>query len=165
MFRLAGSLSFWWGVGGVALLLLFALCRLAPHAIASLSYEWEWWQVSVVIAWCVFMVVSEGYDGFQRRIIPRIYLRARSLREEGKVWQRVLAPLYCLNYLSSTKKRMFVAYVALALIILAVVVVHSLSQPLRGMIDWGVIAGLGYGLIALIWQAPGQWRSGRNLAD
>lgn len=149
-YGLAGTVSYWWGVGGVVVLLMWALYRLLPHALASLSYHWEWWQWVCVGVWCVFMLASEGYDGFQKRLVPRIYDRAALLRREGRTIERVLAPAYCLNYVRAPRKRMIVAYTALALIICAVVVVHSLPQPLRGMIDWGVVMGLAYGLGALL---------------
>lgn len=150
-----GTLSYWWGVGGIALLLAWALYRLLPHALASLSYQWEWWQWVCVGLWCVFMLISEGYDGFQKRLVPRIYERAHMLRQEGRIIERVLAPAFCLNYLHAPRRRMIVAYTALALIICAVAVVHSLPQPLRGMIDWGVVMGLTYGLGVLLLGLPG----------
>lgn len=146
----AANLSFAWGVGGIVLLLGFAIYRLLPHALESLHYGLAWWQWLMVGVWCIFMVVSEGYDGFQKRLVPRIYERAQKLRMQGGVIERIFAPLYCLNYFNAEVRRMAVAYLALVLIIGAVIIVHTIEQPWRGMIDWGVIAGLGYGLIALV---------------
>ncbi len=155
-----GSAAFLWGVGGIAALLIGALSRLLPHALESLHYSWTWWQGILVVVWIVFMVVSEGYDGFQKRLLPRVYARATALYYgTGHRLDRVLAPLYCLNYFHAELRRMIIAYTALILIVAAVIVVHALDQPLRGMIDWGVVAGLGYGLAVLVLRLPGAIKS------
>lgn len=149
-----GDISFFWGIGGVVGVLCWAIYRLLPYALETLQHGLAWWQWLVVAIWSIFMIVSEGYDGFQKRLVPRIYSRAQSLRLKGNSIERLLAPLYCLNYFNTELRRLVIAYVALVLIITAIVVVHSLEQPWRGMIDWGVIAGLSYGVVAILVQLP-----------
>lgn len=151
--RILGRLAAAWGVVGIVLLLASAIVRLAPHAFEMFSYEITWWQWLLLAVWCGFMLLSEGYDGFQKRLVPRIYTRAYELYKKGSAVERLLAPLYCLSYFHAEARRMVIAYIALLLIVVAVLVVHAMPQPWRGLIDWGVILGLGYGVGTILYGA------------
>lgn len=140
----------WWGIIGVIAILTFAIIRLTPFSLEALREPLSGLQWVIVISWSIFMIISEGYDGFYKRIAPRIIIRARELREKGTYVQLLLAPLYCLNYFAAEKKRMIVAYTAIGTIIVAVMLVHQLAQPWRGIIDTGVVAGLLAGCIGII---------------
>ncbi|MFZ1360495.1 MAG: hypothetical protein WAS27_00455 [Candidatus Saccharimonadales bacterium] len=148
-----GRVAAIWGVTGIVLLLASAIVRLTPSALEVVHYELAWWQWLLLVLWCVFMVLSEGYDGFQKRLVPRIYTRARQLYKKGSVAERVFAPLYCMNYFHAEARRMIIAYTAIFLIITAVIVVRTMSQPWRGIIDCGVVLGLIYGTGALVYGA------------
>lgn len=130
--------------------LAWAVYRLLPYALTALTSELSLWQWSVVVLWTVFMVVSEGYDGFQKRLVPRVLTRATQLARQGDWVEIVLAPLYCFGYIRAWRRQLLVSYGVVAAIVVAVVVVHQLPQPYRGMVDIGVVAGLNYGVVALL---------------
>ena len=144
--RTAGAI---WGVVGIVALLAMAIGRLAPYAFEALRSDLSSWQWVIVAAWCAFMVFTEGYDGFYRRLAPRIIARARQLRRQGDWVSIILAPLYCFGYFRAPKKQMVVSYVAIILIVCAVIIVQQISQPWRGIIDAGVVVGLLCGVGAL----------------
>lgn len=144
------TIGAWWGIGGVILLLCWAIFRLTPYAVEAIQMGLLGWQWLVLAAWTAFMVASEGYDGFYKRLAPRIVERARLLKRKGNSIELLLAPLYCLQYFNAPRKRMLIAYTAIFLIILAIVIVHQLPQPWRGIIDFGVVSGLGAGIIAIV---------------
>lgn len=144
------TLGYWWGISGVIGILAFAIYRLTPYAVEALSGGLTAWQISLLILWSVFMVASEGYDGFYKRLSPRILKRASLLKQQGTPLQLLLAPAYCLSYFSDTRRRVVIAYTVIGLIVVAVVIVHQLPQPWRGIIDCGVVLGLCGGVIAII---------------
>ena len=84
---------------------------------------------------------------------PRLVARAEGLRQSATVLTTVLAPAYCMNYFQAEKRRMIVAWVATCLIVLAIIAFHYLPQPWRGILDAGVVVGLGWGLLATVYFA------------
>lgn len=150
MSLVARQLGALWGVTGILALLVWAIVRLLPYALEALQSELSAWQWAVLILWTAWMVITEGYDGFQRRIAPRIAERAQHLYKNGDFIEVLLAPLYCFGYFRAPRRQLVVSYAVLFAIIAAVLIVHQLNQPLRGIIDCGVIAGLLYGVGAII---------------
>ena len=146
MLRRVGAI---WGVVGILALLGFAVWRLTPLALEAIMMGLTGWQWTVMIAWTLFMVISEGYDGFYKRLAPRVADRAQEIREKGKRLDIVLAPLYCFGYFRAPLHRMIVSYTAIILIICAVIVVQQVAQPWRGIIDMGVVVGLLCGMISI----------------
>lgn len=138
-----------WGVVGIVLLLILAITRLVPHAAESLHYGLSTLQIILAFAWCCFMVISEGYDGFQKRFAPRVVARAQYLYRSGTDIELLLAPLFCFGYFKSSLKRLVVSYIVTTLIVIAVAVVSHVPAPWRGIIDAGVVSGLVYGVLAI----------------
>lgn len=139
-----------WGVAGIIALLCFAIYRLVPYATEALRSDLSILQWIILCAWCIFMIASEGRDGFERRIAPRIAARAEQIKTNGDNLSIILAPLYCFGYFRAPLRQMIVSYVAIAAIIIAVIAVHQFSQPWRGIVDCGVVLGLAYGVVAIL---------------
>lgn len=148
-----------WGVLGIVGLLLWAIVRLTPYAYEALGSELKLWQWAVLLIWTAWMIVTEGYDGFQQRIAPRVANRAMLLYRNGDWLGVVFAPLYCFGYFRAPKRQLIVSYGVLLAIIAAVLVVHQLDQPWRGIIDCGVIAGLLYGIGTIVVSSVRTYRS------
>lgn len=135
-----------WGVGGVVALLGFAIWRLTPHALELAETQLSLLQIIALVAWCVFMIYTEGYQTFGRRFAPRIVARAQYIAR-GATWPMIVfAPLYCIGYFGATKKRMITSYVIIVLIAAMVIAVSFVPQPWRGIIDTGVVLGLLVGI-------------------
>ncbi len=145
-----GWLGALWGVGGVLLLLGFAIWRLAPLAGEALRSPLTVVQWVVLVVFAIFMAHSEGYRGFQRAFSPRVAARAKHLRDQPTFLRVALAPFFCMAYFAAPKRRRIVAYSLTAGVILLVVLVQRLDQPWRGIVDVGVVIGLGWGMLATI---------------
>jgi len=146
---MVGTLGAIWGILGVTLILGRGLLCIYPFSrelcgIPLSGLEWVALGASLV-----FMGYAEGYKGFQLRFSPRVAARAFYLKQ-NPTWLRVLlAPLFCMGFFHATRKRKIVTYSLTAGIILLIVGVGRMAQPWRGIIDVGVLLGLGWGLVSV----------------
>jgi hypothetical protein len=79
--------------------------------------------------------------------------RALYLRQHPKPLHLILAPLFCMAYFHATRRRQTVSISLTAGIIVLVLAVHRLPQPWRGIVDAGVVIGLAWGVVSLLWFA------------
>lgn len=141
-----------WGVLGFAALLVKALWQLTPLALEPIrEHTLSGLQVALYIGWVAFMAYSEGYKGFQRQMAPRVAARGMYAARNPRPALVLLAPLFCMGLIHATKKRLISSWVLLIGIIAAVLLVRLLDQPWRGIVDGGVVVGLGWGLTATLW--------------
>lgn len=140
-----------WGVLGVAAVLLFAIVRLAPIAAQAIADGLTALQWALLVANVGLMAWYEGYVGFQQRFSPRVAARTlylyRNSMPDGIL---LLAPLFCCGYFRATRRVRVAVWSGTCGIIVVVQAVHLLSQPWRGILDAGVVVGLCWGLISLI---------------
>lgn len=143
-----------WGVGGVLLLLGQALARLIPIALEPLQQgtlsapQWV-----VLLSWVLVSAYSEGYRGFQKGFAPRVVGRAFELAASPRPLFVLLAPAYCMTYFAAPRARMITSWCVTSAIVGLVVAVRQLDQPWRGIIDGGVVVGLGWGVVAIVLEA------------
>lgn len=149
--KLLGRFGAAWGISGVCLLILFAVYRLSGMAMNAFVVDLQWYHWLVLISNSVFMAYSEGYKGFQLAFAPRVAARARYLLNHPRLLHVLLAPLFCMGYFHTTRKRLVVAYGLLLGILILILIYQQLSQPWRGILDVGVVIGLSWGLVSLVW--------------
>jgi len=146
-----GVLGAAWGFLGVNALIGYAVIRLTPRALDALRAELTPFQWILMGVWIAFMLVSEGYRGFQKKFSPRTAARVRYLSQHP-TWVRVLlAPPFCMGYFHADRKTRIVSICLTLGIVLLVVLVSFVPHPWRGIIDAGVVAGLMWGLASLWW--------------
>lgn len=138
-----------WGIVGITLILGSAIFRVWPKAVDAFHVGLNPFQWVVLVLWVGFMLISEGYWGFQKQFSPRVAARMWQLAQHGQTCDLWLAPFYCVGYYGSTRRRMITSWSLTAGITLIIVIVIHLSQPWRGIIDCGVALGLLYGLISV----------------
>lgn len=139
-----------WGVGGVFLLVGRAVVRLAPMALEPFTNgSAEVWHWFLVVGWTLLMLWSEGYRGFQKAFAPRVVARAFWAGANPTVWRVILAPLFSMALFHATRKRIMIQWSLVTAIVAAVMLVGLLPQPYRGIVDFGVVAGLLWGLVAM----------------
>lgn len=145
-----GTFGAFWGLLGVVLLLGSAVYRLAGVAMGAFSstFFWHHWAGLILVA--LFMAYAEGYRGFQQRFSPRVAARARYLRNNTHFIHALLAPLFCMGFFHATRKRKITSLSLTFGIIILVTMVRFIPQPWRGIIDFGVVIGLAWGLVSLI---------------
>ena len=150
--RTLGTIGTLWGVGGAVTLLGFALTRMTKPMLEAFSGDFELgiWHYVVGGLWVIFMGYSEGYKGFQKGYSPRVASRALYLRDRCTWGRLLLAPLFCLGFINSTKRRRIVVFAILTVITLIVVLFKYIPQPWRGVLDLGVVVGLSWGIIATL---------------
>jgi len=139
-----------WGLMGVLALLGCAIYRLTPRATEALNMELTTLHWIVLVIWVLFMLVAEGYRGFQKKFSPRTAARIRHLRDHPNALHVVLAPLFCMGYFHALRKTRIIAFALTFGIVLLVILVKFAPQPWRGIIDAGVVLGLSYGSISLL---------------
>ena len=145
--RAARTVGVIWGILGVTLIIGGAIMRLFPHVLEAFRIGFSPIEWSILVAWCAFMLIAEGYRGFQKLFSPRVAARTWHLMNNGQPLELILAPFYCIGYFHATRKRLITSWSVTAGITLLVIIVRYVPQPWRGIIDSGVLVGLLYGLI------------------
>lgn len=137
-----------WGTLGVTYLVGKSITTLAGFAKEAFEYHLTPFQWTFLILYSLFMLVFEGYRGFQKKFCPRTAARVKYLYDNPKPLHVILAPFFCMGYFHADKKTKIIA-ISISLLILGVVFLmrEYCPQPWRGIIDVGVVLGLSYGII------------------
>lgn len=146
-----------WGLGGILALLAYAIYRLAPLAFELVNWPLNSVQWAALIFSVVYMSYAEGYKGFHLGFAPRVVVRAQYLGRNPRPGLVLLAPLFCMGYVRATPKRKLATFALTAMIIVFIVLVRLLSQPWRGILDAGVVAGLGIGICSILYFMALAW--------
>ncbi len=153
-----GNMAVLWALAGVAGLFASAVIRLGGRGIETIVgglAPVQWVALAVLT---LVMVYGEGVVALQRRWVPRLIERARALRGE-RFGLQLLAPLYGLSLVGAPLPRLARAWLGTAAIVTAILIVRSLPDPWRGIVDFSVAAALGWGLISIALRAPRAFRS------
>jgi hypothetical protein len=142
-----------WGVLGVVTLLTQSLVRLSPRAWAAIAGGLSAPQWTLLGAWVTINAYAEGWRGFHHRFSPRVVARARVLARDARPLDAVFAPLFCMSLYHASRRGRWTARIVVVTIVALVLAVRLLPQPWRGIIDAGVVVGLGTGLLSLAWHA------------
>jgi hypothetical protein len=162
MIHWAGPL---WGIAGLLAVLVDAIHRLAGFALLAIqggmdAFEWTLFAGNVAL-----MTWAEGVRGFQRRFAPRVAARALHLYRYPTPRRVLLAPLFCAGYFDATPRIMRLAWLGTGGVVVLVLTFHYLPQPWRGILDAGVVAGLGWGVASIAWYAFRSLREQREFVS
>ncbi|WOO40589.1 hypothetical protein [Rubellicoccus peritrichatus] len=144
-----GMIGAIWGILGVTAIIGSAVWRLTPYAIHAFDYSFSVMQWVVFVGFTIFMAFGEGYRGFQKAFSPRVAARALHLSKNPVPLRVIFAPFFCMGFFGATRKRKIVTWCLTTGIVILVILVRQLEQPWRGIIDFGVVLGLGWGIIAM----------------
>jgi len=138
-----------WGILGLSLVFGRGLYCLYPYAeeLCRMTFDWFHW-VALAVS-LLFMGYLEGYKGFHLKFSPRAAARALYLKNNPTPIRAVFAPLFCMGFFHATRKRRIIAYSLTSMIVVLIVLVRQLPQPWRGIVDAGVLLGLGWGLVSV----------------
>lgn len=139
-----------WGLGGVVVLLLQALVRLAPVAAEPVQMGMAGWQWGLYCASVMVNAYAEGYRGFHLRFSRRVVARAGHLSRHPTALRLLFAPLFCMSFFHASRRGLITAWVVSAAIVGLVLCVRAFAQPYRGIVDAGVVAGLGLGVLSIV---------------
>jgi hypothetical protein len=119
----------------------------AARAIEAGLTPGQWTASLVIVAALVYV---EGYRALQCRFVPMVVSRALCLMEREATARTILeAPLFVLCLVGADRIALFRAWLGLASIAGAVLIVRAFPDPWRGIVDAGVAAALTWGLVAL----------------
>ena len=148
--NLLGILAATWGIAGVLLLIGAAMVRLTRVGLAAFDYPLQVHHWAFLVVFLLFMLISEGYRGFQKSFAPRVASRARELQLDPRALPALLAPLFCMGFIYATRNRMLRSYGLAGMIVIFVLIVRQLPEPWHGLVDVGVAGGLLWGVLAVI---------------
>ncbi len=131
-------------------MLLRPIVSLAPVAWESLTSGLTPLQWAFAVVWVAFMAWSEGYRGFHTRLAPRAGARAAWLADNPTPARVLLAPLVVMALFHVRRSTLIARLILLTFIVGAVVSVRMLPAPWRGLVDLGVVVGLGWGVISVV---------------
>lgn len=158
-----------WGALGVVALLVQAVSRLTPLALEPWQDgSMSGWQMALYVGWVGLNAYLEGYRGFQKRFCPRVVGRALWLGSHPRPLHVLLAPLFSMALFHASRRQLAGSWGLVLGIAAIVVAVRLLPQPWRGIVDGGVVVGLGWGIVALLVQygralATGRWPDAQGL--
>lgn len=152
-----GNIAVLWALAGVAGLFASAVVRLGGRGIETIVDGLAPVQWAALALLTLIMVYGEGVVALQRRWVPRLIERARALRDE-RFGLQLLAPLYGLSLVGAPVPRLIRAWLGTAAIVTAILVVRSLPDPWRGIVDFAVAAALCWGLVSIAYRAPHAFR-------
>lgn len=146
--------GFYWGICGVIGILLFAVFRLANKVVEMTDYPLSVLQWLIMLCVVLYMAYAEGYKGFHLNFAPRVVARANYFRQSQDPMPGILlillAPLFCMGYFHATRKRVITSFIVTGAIITVVLLVGLVPQPWRGILDAGVVVGLGLGVVSIL---------------
>ncbi len=96
------------------------------------------------------MLLSMGYMGLYKNFSPRVASRAKYLSQNPDLRNVIFAPLFCMALFHTNRNRQLLSAGFLLVMTLMVIVIKFIDQPWRGIIDFGVILSLVFGLISLL---------------
>lgn len=139
-----------WGLTGVAAILGWAAFRLGRRGVdvvlAGLS-PLEWVALLALVA--VF-VYGEGVRALQRGWLPRVADRAARLARDGSWALRAVAPLHAFGLVGTPRRVAARAWLGVAAVVVAVLVVRALPEPWRGIVDLAVALALAWGAVVAL---------------
>ena len=145
-----GVLAVSWAIIGLLSLLSFACWRLSAYTIESFSMPLSWVHWLVFVVWTIFMAHGEGYKGFQKKFSPRFAVRCKYLLHNTTFLQLLLAPLFCMAYFHAPKNRVIATYALTIMIIIFIFSFRLIPQPWKGLLDFGVVLGLFWGIVSTL---------------
>lgn len=155
--RPLGALAVAWALVGVSALFSFAVLRLGGRGVRTILEGLAPGQWLVLVLLTFAFVYGEGVISLQRRWVPRLIERARSLRSERPALQ-FLGPLYGLSLVGAPAKSLLRAWLGTLAIVTAVLTVRTFPDPWRGIVDFAVASALVWGLLSIAWRAPRAFR-------
>lgn len=150
---MAATVTRWWAVLGVFVVLLQAMVALGARAVATVAAGLAPLEWAALAALTAVFVYGEGARAIGARWVPHVLERARRVAEHRRPVYVALAPLYAMGLVGGTWREGLIAWAGVAAVVGAVLIVRAFPQPWRGITDFAVAAALGWGAAVLLFRA------------
>jgi len=141
----------WVSVALIACTFVESILRLGSRAVSTVQAGLSPGQWLALIAIVAGFVYIEGHRALEGKFAPLVVSRALELGSRNLgTYAALSAPLYSLSLIGAPRRALLRAWLAVGLIVIAILVVRALPSPWRGIIDAGVAAALAWGLGALV---------------
>ncbi len=154
-----------WALVGVVALLGNAVVRLGRRGLDTVREGLSAGEWTVLAAVFVLFVYVEGVRALQRKWVPFVVGRMEALGRRSPLLHRLLAPLHVMALVGGPRRTVLRAWAGVAAVIVAILVLRSVPDPWRGIVDVGVAAALGWGLLVLLLQAVATQLEGEAEGD
>ena len=134
---------------GVAALFVEAILQLGRRGVEAIRSGLEPLEWAGLVLLVVAFVYGEGMRALARRWVPATIARAFELNAASPLVHKLLAPLYAMTLVGAPARALVRAWIGVALIVLAVLIVRALPDPWRGIVDFAVAGALAVGLAAI----------------
>jgi len=152
-----GRMDWWapaWAMLGVGAVFAWAVWRLGGRGVTTIRSGLDPLEWVVLALLTAAFAYGEGFLALDRRWVPRLVERARRLRDDRRLFVRALAPLYGLSLIGLGRRELLQGWLGTVAIIAAVLVIRSLPEPWRGIVDFAVAVALAWGLVAVVRRFP-----------
>ncbi len=141
-----------WGVLGVVSILGNAIKRVIPVALQPFKQnDLSNFQWAIYALWSLYMTYAEGFQAFHLKFSPLVVRRAYELSNKSSILNWLLAGPFSMGLFSATKKRIIISWAITAGVFTLVQIVKKLPYPWRSIIDGGVVFGLSFGTLSILW--------------
>jgi hypothetical protein len=134
-------------VTGVAAIFIDAIFQLGRRGVITMRAGLEPVEWIALVVVLVLFVYGEGERALGRRWMPHVLERARELERSASLPNRLLAPLYAMSLIGAPGRVLARAWIGVALIVMAVLIVREFPEPWRGIVDLSVAAALTWGFV------------------
>jgi hypothetical protein len=147
----ADQLARIWAVLGIAVLFSRAIWALGMRGLNTVAAGLEPAEWLVLAGMVGIFVYGEGFLALQRKWVPRVCCRIACLgRIPVTTRHRLLAPLYAMSLVGAPRRAVLRAWLGVAAIVTAVLLVSRFPDPWRGIVDVAVASALAWGLVAIL---------------
>jgi hypothetical protein len=116
---------------------------------------------SAYIVTCLWFAYVEGYKGFQLKFSPLVVKRSFTLDLGKSAFHHILlAPFYSMGLFHATRKRVAVSWGVTLGVAAIVAAVKRLPYPWRNIVDAGVVVGLTWGSLSIVYFYVKSWLTG-----
>jgi hypothetical protein len=138
-----------------------SVLRLLPYTYVPLETLPKTTILPLYAGAALFFAYYEAYKGFHLKFTPMFVSRAFNLHTQNALYRYPLSPFYATGLFESSTKRKITSVGVTLAVMLLIIISKRLSPLNRGIMDVGVVTGLGLGVISLWYHFLGFMLTGK----
>lgn len=148
--KLSNTFVSFYATFGTVRFLSNSVKKMTPYAIEPLHDEsLPMTQLYIYIIVIILFSYFEGYKSFQCTFSPLVVSRSFSLHNKTLMY-KILGPIYAMGFIHATTRRKLTTWFVTIMIIFISFLVKNISYPWRNIVNAGVVAGMTWGCLCMI---------------